>query len=357
MVNINKIQTNLVGLVGFKQPYNPSYAILDAGNISSESGYFVTDNPFAKIEYIKENQDYINISDSDFNTLIEDLKKTAITDVVNQVFNDYDFIDRTLLYKNASNKTEVDALPIGFVGFKIEVSNKKNIAFKLNRVLLDFQDNCEFDLMLFNTAKLEPIETKTITITSTHQEEALNWVVDNSGTTYKGDYYIGYISTNLIKPYKREWQNASILSSPNYLCVEKIKVTNHSTNELFDLNLVDGMSEDTGLNLDISVFDDFTDFVINNKMLFARAMQLSCVIKCIGLYLSSLRLNANNATSNQIYNKLMVELEGMNNESVKVIGLKSQLLTEISSIKNEITKLQKGFFKANQIMVSTLSNG
>lgn len=354
MVNINKIQSDLVGLVGFKQPYNPNYAILDANNILSESGYFVTDNPFVKIEYIKDNQDYLNITDEDFNTLIVDLKKTAITDVVNQVFSDYDFIDRSLLFKNASNKVNTETLPIGFVGYKIQVSTKKNIAFKINRVLLDFAEECTIELLLFNTSKKEPIQQKTIDVLFTHQEEVLNWVVDNSEDTYKGDYYLGYIANLDTKPYKREWQNANILTNPTYLNIERVCVDNHSTYELFNLDLVDGLSEDSGLNLDISVFEDFTDFVLNNKMLFARAMQLSCVIKCINLYLSSLRLNANNTTSNQLYQKIMVELEGTDNEVIKSKGLRSQLLTEITSIKNEIQKLQKGFFKTGQIMVQTL---
>ena len=65
MVNINKIQTALLGLVGFNQPYNPDYAIVDIDNIASESGYFATDNPYAKIEFIKDNQDYFDISNEE----------------------------------------------------------------------------------------------------------------------------------------------------------------------------------------------------------------------------------------------------------------------------------------------------
>jgi len=59
------------GIVGFKQPYNPEYAIVNAENQLSSSGYFVTDNPYAKIEYIKDNQDYLGIADDEFNSLYE----------------------------------------------------------------------------------------------------------------------------------------------------------------------------------------------------------------------------------------------------------------------------------------------
>ena len=51
--------------------------------------------------------------------------------------------------------------------------------------------------MLWNTAKLEVLQSKEITITTDHQEEVIDWVLDNSSDTYKGDYYIGYLTTDL----------------------------------------------------------------------------------------------------------------------------------------------------------------
>jgi hypothetical protein len=356
VININKIQTAMLGVVGFKQPYNPSYAIVDSSNQLSSSGYFVTDNPYAKIEYIKDNQDYLSISNSDFNLFLNDLKKSSISNVCNQVFNEFDFIDRSLLYKNASNKIDVETLPTGFIGYRIRISNERNVAFKINRVLLDFQGTGTFTLLLWNTAKKAAIQTKVITITTDHQEVILDWEVNNSDTTYKGDYYIGYINSALtVSPYKRDWNAGNVLSQLNYMFIEPVKVINHITNTLFNLDNVDGLSEYTGLNFDITVYDDYTDFVINNKMLFARAIQLDAMIGCIQLYLSSLRSNANQAHSAQLYEKIMIELEGTTAGSiVKVTGLKNQLVGEITSIRSEIQKLRMGFRKANQFLVSTL---
>jgi hypothetical protein len=356
VININKIQTAMLGVVGFKQPYNPSYAIVDSANQLSSSGYFVTDNPYAKIEYIKDNQDYLSISNSDFNLFLNDLKKSSISNVCNQVFNEFDFIDRSLLYKNASNKIDVETLPTSFIGYRINISNERNVAFKINRVLLDFQGTGEFTLLLWNTAKKAAIQTKVITITTDHQEVILDWEVNNSDTTYKGEYYIGYINNALtVSPYKRDWNAGTVLSQLTYLFIQPIKVLNHTTNTLFDLTKIDGLSESTGLNFDITVYDDYTDFVINNKMLFARAIQLDAMIGCIQLYLSSLRSNANQAHSAQLYEKIMIELEGTTAGSiVKVTGLKNQLVGEITSIRSEIQKLRMGFRKANQFLVSTL---
>lgn len=356
MINIAKIQSSLIGLIGFKQPFNPDYAIVDAANLLSKSGYFVTDNPYAKIEYIKDNQDYVQISDANFNLVLNQLKQSAISNVCNQVFSEYDFLDRNLLFKNATRKVDTNVLPVGFVGYRIEVGSTKNIAFKLNRVLLDFEGTGTIKLLLWNTSKLEILQEKEIVITTDHQEVVLDWVLDNSSDTYKGDYYIGYNTTGLtVTPFKRDYENGNVMSSFKYLCIEQISVPNHNTETLFDVSTYDGLSEDTGLNFDISVFDDYTDFVINNAYLFARAIQIDCQIQCIQLYLSSLRSNLNQAISAQLYEKIMIELEGTTSESlIKVTGLKNQLIGEISSIRKEIQKIKIGVKKSGQILVSTL---
>lgn len=356
MINAAKIQTSLIGLIGFKQPFNPDYAIVDTDNLLSSSGYFVTDNPYAKIEYIKDNQDYLQISDINFNLVLSQLKQSAISNVVNQVFSDYDFIDRNILFKNASRKVNTETLPSGFVGYRIEVGKTKNVAFKLNRVLLDFQGTGTIKLLLWNTASLEILESKEIEITTDHQEVVLDWTLDNSGITYKGDYYIGYNTEGLtVFPYKRDYENGNVMSSFKYLCIEQVSVPGHNAEVLFDVSTYQGLSEDTGLNFDISVFDDYTDFVINNKQLFARAVQLDCQIQCIQLYLSSLRSNLNQSMSAQLYEKIMIELEGTSSESlIKVKGLKNQLIGEITSIRSEINKIKIGVKKSGQILVSTL---
>lgn len=225
----NKIANGLLGIVGFNQPYNPAYAILDADNIASTSGLFVNDNPYAKIEFIKDNQDYKDITDIDFNLLLKNMQKSSIVSVCNKVFNEFDFIDRGVLYKNASNKIEVETLPNGFVGYKIEISNAKNIAISINKIILDFGGNGTFTLLLFNTGSKTALKSKVITIASDNQVEELNWVLDNTGTTYKGDYYIGYVSTGIaVTPFKRQWNNANVMSSFKGISLEKVLVNNYT---------------------------------------------------------------------------------------------------------------------------------
>lgn len=357
MFQASKIATGLLGIVGFRQPYNVNYAVLNEENTTSISELYVNDNSYAKIEFIKDTQDCQLISNEDFNDFLINMQKASILSVCNQVFNEYDFIDRNVLFKNASNKIETENLPIGFVGYKIKVSTEKNLAFKINRVILDFEGTGTLRLLLFNTGKKQTVYEKEIIIDTDSQVEELNWILDNTDTTYKGDYYIGYLTQGLtVLPYKKELNNAKLMSNFKSLCIEEISFKGHSTNVLFDLNNEDGLSEYCGLNLDITVYNDYTDFILNNKMLFAKAISLEFTIKCLQLYMSSLRSNLNERKSQEMYQKLMVEIEGIKGSDslISVTGLREQVMGEISLLRQEIKKLKVGFFKSRQFLVYTL---
>jgi len=356
MIQVDKISTNLYGIVGLRQPFDPTYAILDSDNQISRSGYFVDENPYVKIEYLKDAQDYKDISDAEFNSYLKRIQEASIVDVCHQVFNRFDYLDRNLLYQNAHNKVDQEVLVDGFVGYKIEVSGESNIAFQIKRVLLDFDTTGDFKLMLFNTSELNPIFEQDITITSPTQVVELDWSVDNSGNTYKGDYYLGYIKTATTPiPYKRNYDNADLMTCISKLRIEKVRVVGHSTETLFDLTDEEGLSENIGINPDFVVYEDFTDLITQNEMLFARAVQLSMGISILREYQNSLRSNGNERRAEQQSNRILVEIEGQDGVGVLTItGLRPQLLGEINQIAEEINKLRTGYFN-NSIRVSTLT--
>lgn len=355
MFIVDKIESNLYGIVGLRESFNPGYALLDDDNQISRSGYFITDNPYVKLEYLKETQDYSGISIDDFNLYLKRLQTSSILNVCHKVFNRFDYLDRNLLYKNAQNKVNQEILQDGFVGYRIEVSNDKNTAFEIKRVLLDFDTVGTFNLLLFNTSKKEPIFTKEITITDKTQEVVLNWKVDNSSITYKGDYYLGYIkSATTPIPFKRDYENSDRMSYIKHLCIEKIRVVGHNTETLFDLTLEDGLSENIGINPDIIVYEDFTDLIIQNESLFARAIQLEMTIACLREYGNSNRSNGTERKAEQMSARILAEIEGQSGDGVITIsGLRPQLLGEIAEISREINKLRVGYFN-NSIRSTTL---
>lgn len=356
MIQVDKISTNLYGIVGFRQPFNPAYDILDSDNLISRSGYFVDDNPFVKVSYLKDTQDYKDITDEEFNLYLKRIQEASIVNVCNQVFSRFDYLDRNLLYKNAQNKVNQEVLIDGFVGYRIRVSNERNIAFQIKRVLLDFDTLGDFTLMLFNTSKSEPIFEEDITITNKTQEIELNWNVDNSDVTYKGDYYLGYIkSATTPIPFKRDYENADLMSNISHLKIEKRQVKGHSTETLFDLTDEEGLSENIGINPDIVVYEDYTDLVTQNEMLFAKSIQLDMSIAILREYLNSSRSGGNERKATDQSARILVEIEGQNDVGVlKVTGLRPLLVGEINQLSREIDKLKTGYFN-DRIRVNTLS--
>lgn len=355
MFQVSKISTSLYGIVGLRQPFNPLYSILDTDNQVSRSGYYVTDNAHVKLEYIKDSQDYAEISELNFNLYLKRLQQSSIVNVCHRVFNRFDYLDRNLLYKNAQNKINQEVLVDGFVGYRIKVSKERNIAFEVKRVLLDFDTVGTFNLMLFNTSSVSPIEQKSITITSPTQEVALDWKVDNSDVTYKGDYYIGYvkIATSPI-PFKRDFSNSSLMSDIAHLSIDKVQVNAHLTDTLFDLNDEEGLSEDIGINPDITVYEDYTDLIKNNESLFARAISLEFSIAVLREQINSLRTNKNERLAEKQTLRILAEIEGTDGDSsLKLVGLRSLLIGEIKQISNEIDKLKVGYFN-NSIRVNTI---
>lgn len=353
MFDKTKVTNNLYGLVGFQNPANPAYAIVDTDNETSRSGRYATENPYCKIEYLKETQSYVDASDVDFNNFLAGLQKRSIAEVMDKVLIETDYIDRQLLYQHSNNKVNTDSLPASsFVGYRISKSLDKNVAFEIPRILLEFEGVGDIELLLFNSAIKEPIKSKTISITKTQQVEPLGWRIDDTEDYFQGEWYLGYLTDGLaVTPFKRDYQNANVLSVITHLCYENISAPNVTANELFDLDTIDGASESWGLNPDTVVFNDYTDLLTQQEALFAPAIQLQMAINSIQEYISSLRSNRTQRISEEQLNFIVAQLEGIPD---RITGLIPTLHKEIRSLNMQIEKLIKGMFSTG-FELNTLS--
>ncbi len=357
MFNPTKIEESLFGIVGCKNPYNPDYSIVSAENQASRSGYFVTDNPFAKIEYHYDTVDIENATPTQYNEILARLQKSAIVNVCNRVFEGQpSYMDRNLLYMYPFNKVDLENLAApSFGGLKINVAMDKNVAFKIPRVFLNFSGTGDVTLMLFNTAQHGPIESKTITIDSTHQEEELNWVVDNTEGFYKGDFYLGYLTDGLtVTPFKRNYNMSNIKSAITHLEFQDIIVSGHNVAGLFNLDDVEGSDNNWGINPDITVYTDYTDMIMNNQHLFGYGVYLQMSIQMISAYGATLRSNRNQRVTSSFLTRAKIEIEGTSKEvTPRVKGLQPTLNDTLENLKGEIDKLKRGYF-GDGLMVETL---
>jgi hypothetical protein len=342
MFDVTKTQQGLTGLVGIRQPLDPAYQFIDATNLASSSGHYLDDLPNFKVKYFKDTQDYVNASDAELNDLLRDIQDSAITNVLHSVFGDKSYIDRNYLYSEANTRQDQETtMQNGFVGFEICPSSKKDLAFKITNVRLEFAGTGTLKLIMFSSNLNAPIFTKDVTISSTSQVESLNWIVNNTDGGYKGKYYFGYIYDGTLIPFKRNFEYSNSINDLTHLGIDKIFKSGANDAEIFDLENLNYLSENTGLNPDITVYNDYTDLILQNDFLFARAIQLNWGIKIMQRFVSSSRSNKNE----RMIKNVLATLGGTTNRSeIQVEGLNELLNDEIASIKQTIKDLKEGYF-------------
>lgn len=384
MINASLLSTSLLGLVGISpnQPYNPDYQVLSEKQLTSRSGYYITDNPFCKVELIKDTQDFSDISNDDFNKWLDIKIGTSIKNVANWVFNETDMIDRQLIYINALNKYSENptpdqdsqgryvncyTLPKGFNCYWMRPSKEKNVAFNIKSVNTEFNGSGTITLYLYNTANMTtPLYTQKITINNQPflKVDLLDangvpngWVADNSAASgYKGDFYLGYVTeevTGNLKPFKREYRESVIMSNIKEIDYYRWNFPDFTSAGTATFDLMDFATYIlyNGINPDIIVYEDFTDLIIQNEKTFARAIQLNAQISFMSEYVASIRSNRNE----RLAAEMTMQIEGVSGDGVaKVQGLKSMLYGAIGQIKKEIEKLKQGNEDRPRISVRTI---
>ena len=364
MFEVAKIQNGLYGLVGIRQPFNPNLPALSVDNTNSKSGLFVDEIPPFKLELLKETQDYEDISDTDFNTLLEQQQKTAIANLMYKVFDKGGYIDRNYLYTQTNIRQNIEnTIESGSVfGYEIEISDRKNVAFKITNCRCEFSFDVatmNATIYLMNTNVQTPLYSKQIALTKNNELIALNWVVDSTMNDYKGGYYLVVKANNptqRLQPFKRDYDDSNEMNNISEIEAEKVvfnsfSITDFVANENVNVKYV---SENVGLNPDITVYEDYTDLILQNSFLFARALQLEYAIHLLMQIATSTRSNRNERMGKDIVSMIMINVNGTtNNTDVNVKGYKSNLYYEIKNIKSEIERLKQNYF-TSQLTVDTV---
>jgi len=358
MINPNKIRSSVSGLVGIHQPSDVDFALFDALSLSSVSGYYVDEIPLFKGEYFINSFCAKDDSTVQINEKFQQLIGDAAVSVVNRVYNKVDYIDREIFYSHAMNFTKLqNNLKNGFVGYRLQVPENKNWAFKINRLWIEVDGGGDVDVVLYNTHSFDPIETITVTVNPAlkSQEVVLNWAIDNE-SFYKGDWYIGYVYDGALIPYEREYNNSNTRNDVRGLDWRSVSFPNHNTATLPDLDdEYDLGGEYNGLNLDVTTYIDYTNFVTQNTSLFARAIQLQSAIQVLHGFVASNRSNSDERYASQMKSTILASLKGTRGDGINETGLTNILASEITMIRTEIEKLQTGQNGGDSIMVSTLS--
>lgn len=338
MFNVSEIRTNLFGVVGFRQPYDPDYDVLSASLLVSSSGnVFEQYSSYVNVQNIKDTQPYAAISDVNFNAWLTNAIKDSITKGLQKCFTKNDLLENALLYQYSTRKTSEIENETAFVGYEINVSKRKDITAFINSIFTEFSGTGDVKLLLFNDNKVTTIDTETISVTDkSAKQTVVNWELPYANSVTGGKYYIGYLTDSLVpKALNRDYELANLRHTYNCLSIQPMKIANWNSEELFDIDKVEYTDETWGLNFDISTFKDYTSLILNNKNMFCDVIGYQFAADMLGMMWSS---NRTNGTERMQKANILLELQGNYNnpEYPTVTGVQRKLEKAIKEVQDKL---------------------
>lgn len=201
------------------------------------------------------------------------------------------------LYKGTKSYSSVVENDNNFVFHELKVSRSNNIRIKIPKIAFEFDATGTFNVLLFHSESDTPIRQMAITYaqartkqwfdlvdTTTVAGESLPFILSGSGS-----YYIGY--NQFQSGQARAISGDNLQYSDVRLPVNCKEIGNLEIktgkvagpiNNLWDIDThTDGGSETFGMDLALSAYCDYTDFLVENRMIFRELIAKATAIVLI----------------------------------------------------------------------------
>lgn len=336
-----KVLAALTGRIGWVNPTQDDYDIVDEANQASTSGRYFNDGSFhssCTIQNLKDTQEDDQISDEEFNTLLTNLKRSTILSCVNSVFDKIEAIESGLIYQRSNVPASFEPEYINntgkFCGIRINIG-QGNYAVVIDSLTLLLDSAKTLNIYIYKDFKNAPLAT--IPITTVANEEtsvSVARVLNHLSSENKGGaYYIGYYQDDL-------GDARAIDCSP---CVNQFRVfgfcsleatTNDATG--FDKFNYSANYKTYGINLEMSSYYDYTDAIVKAAHQFDEYIGLSMAAKVIERVVVNNRINDTAVQAGSNVSKLYDELniEPANAQGMPLSpGIKSRLRKELKRLQ------------------------
>lgn len=243
------------------------------------------------------------------------------------------------------------------VGFEIVPIRAKGVTTKINKIGLQFTEPGEYTLYLMHSSMYEPV--KVITLTKTRKNSIEWFTVDDLYLPYQsenndagGSWYLCYLQSQLPEGSQairkdKDWSKepckscsrseyTSWLSWSKYLEVHPFYVNEEMLNESMTLWDVENneYTYDTnyGINLEVSVSCDITDFIVEQRAIFQDIIAKQVAIDMLREFAYNANVRTNRHSINASRIDILYEIDG-DSSSMKQSGLSHQLNLAYKAIK------------------------
>lgn len=246
------------------------------------------------------------------------------------------------------------------VGFEIVPVRAKGVTTKINKICLQFTKAGEYTLYLMHSSTNEPV--KTIKLTKTRDNSAEWFTINDLYLPYQGEYtdaggswYLCYFQSELPEGSQairknKDWSKEPCGSCsrkellawtawskyleihPFFVNEELIDIENENIN-LWDVeNNQYTYDNNYGLNLDVTVSCDITDFIIEQRTIFQDIIAKQVAVDMLREFAYNANVRTNRHSINASRLDILYEVDG-DSSSMKKSGLSYQLDIAFKAIK------------------------
>lgn len=315
--------------------------VLSEDNATSYSGRYYNDNSFhtaITLDNLKAVQEDSAITDDNFNALLQTLDKSVITRVANSVFKVPALIEHRLAFTRTYNCLNA-AIPNGgnFVGHRLNIA-PGNYAMQINAISLYFNGDVAFNLYLFNDLVLQPVYTKQVSATANSQTRIqLDWVYNYINTQNLGGVvYVGYFQNDLggvqaLDEQYNIWSNTGTFGGYPF----QTQATGGTTFNRVNPSVV---YRTYGLNMEVTMYRDYTHTIIQCAHLFDDARGLAMAIIVLSVMKYNTRSNTQERDITNFLQQYAVDVDHAypTQEVPIVAGLKAQYAKALKQISQAI---------------------
>ena len=252
-----------------------------------------------------------------------------------------------------------------FVGFEIVPVRSMGVTTKINRIGLQFTEPGRYTLYLFHSSSAEPIRTIEL---EKKRANSMEWfsVPDlylpyiSEGTDAGGSWYLGYMQDGLPEGSEairkeRDWSKGPCRSCSRqeflaweawsrYLEVHPFRVDGAELGEgpsLWDIeHNIYTYDTNYGLNLEVSVGCDFTDFIIGQRSLFTDVIAKQVAVDMLREFAFNANARTNRHSINASRVDILYEVDG-DSSSMKKSGLSYQLEQALKAVKVDTSGIDR----------------
>lgn len=334
-------------------------------NSSYKEGVVVTleDKYYKSIKDVPANIEITNdeywIETNLFSEWLEDKTKASIIKLINKFINmkladkaSKSLIENKTLFDGTGRLTNLATNRDRFVGFEVDTVRSKGVTVKINKIGLQFTRPGKYKVYILHSSCDTPVysfefeKLKSNSIEWFKPKEDILLPYESQEIDAGGSWYIGYLQSDLPENSQainrdRDWstQPCKGCSRQEFLAwqawskyieihpfyVDENQLLGEDEQMYFDPEIMNFTYDaNYGINLDVSVYCDLTDFIIKQKQLFQDVIAKQVAVDFLREFAYNPNVRTNRRSINASRTDILYELDG-DSSSMKHSGLNYEL--------------------------------